>query len=119
MNGCAHLLVAHGSSNARWRMPFEEVARALEARHPERVVRLCYLEKWPPDVTTALEDLYEQGWRCLRLSPLFLSRGRHLETDLPQILNTFLARRPDCSITIEDALGEQRGFVQALTGLLA
>lgn len=119
MTARAHLLVAHGSSHSRWRMPFEKIAEALEAQHPERTVRLCYLEKWQPDVTTALEDLYQQGWRRLRLSPLFLSRGRHLETDLPKILNAFLAQRPDLLIDTEDALGEQRHFVQALTSLLA
>lgn len=118
MTACAHLLVAHGSSNTRWRMPFEKVAEALEAQHPERTVRLCYLEKWQPDVASALEDLYQEGWRRLRLSPLFLSRGRHLETDLPKILNAFLARRPDVLIHTEEALGEQSEFVQALTHLL-
>lgn len=115
----AHLLVAHGSSNTRWRTPFEKVAKALEAQHPERTVRLCYLEKWQPDVTTALEELYQQGWRRLRLSPLFLSRGRHLETDLPEILKAYLERRPDFLIRTEDALGEQSDFVQALTDILA
>lgn len=114
-----HLLVAHGSSHARWRRPFEAVATGLSGRHPERLIRLCYLEKWAPDVPAAIEDLYQKGCRHLRVSPLFLSSGRHLEKDLPEVLATCLRPRPDLVITAEPPLGEYEDFVKAVLEVLS
>jgi len=113
------LLIAHGSSNARWRVPFETMTHALATRHPGRAIRLCYLEKSQPDVPTALDDLYRQGCRRLRVSPLFISHGRHLEHDLPRLLDAYRQKRPDVFIEAEEALGEQRPFLHSLIDLLA
>lgn len=120
MNGLTgHLLVAHGSGHARWRRPFEAIATGLSGRHSERLIRLCYLEKWTPDVPAAVDDLYQNGCRHLRVSPLFLSSGRHLEKDLPEILSACLRPRPDLVVTVEPPLGEYESVVKAVLEVLS
>ena len=47
----AHLLLAHGSRDPEWRLPFEILAADLKAIHPEHPIRLCYLELWHPMLT--------------------------------------------------------------------
>lgn len=115
----AHLLVAHGSSHARWRKPFEAIAMGLSERHPKRLIRLCYLEKWTPDVPTTVGELYQKGCRHLRVSPLFLSSGRHLEKDLPDILSVCLRPRPDLVVIAEPPLGECDDFVKSILEILS
>ncbi|WP_297393929.1 CbiX/SirB N-terminal domain-containing protein [Acidiferrobacter sp.] len=114
-----HLLVAHGSSDARWRAPFEELARQLAVRHPACLVALSYLEKCPPDVPAALADLYYRGCRHIRVSPLFLSHGAHLTRDLPDLLCAFSDRHPDLVLVCDPALGERPDFQAALLAVLA
>ncbi len=117
--GEGHLLVAHGSSDTRWRAPFEELARRLACRHPACPVVLSYLERGAPDVPRALSDLYHRGCRQIRVSPLFLSHGRHLQHDLPDLLADARRRHPDLIIVCAPALGERQDFLAALLAVLA
>ncbi|WP_298138185.1 CbiX/SirB N-terminal domain-containing protein [Acidiferrobacter sp.] len=119
MRATGHLLVAHGSPDARWRAPFEELARRLAQRDPKCPVALAYLERCAPDVPTVLADLYRRGCRHIRVSPLFLSHGRHLAHDLPELLAAAKVRHPDLSITCLGALGERGDFLSALLAVLA
>ncbi len=118
-DGAGHLLVAHGSTDGRWRAPFEELSRRLAARHPTRPVALSYLEKCLPDVPNALHELYHRGCRRIRVTPLFLSHGRHLERDLPDLLAEARRRYPDLLIVCEPALAERPEFLAALLAVLA
>ncbi len=114
-----HLLVAHGSTDGRWRAPFEELSRRLAERHPARPVILSYLEKCLPDVPGALQELSRRGCRRIRVTPLFLSHGRHLERDLPDLLVDARLRHPHLVIVCEPALAERPDFVAALLAILA
>ncbi len=114
----AHVLVAHGSTSLRWRAPFEVLAQTLAACDPSRIVALCYLEKCTPTVSTVLDDLYRQGCRTLRVSPLFLSSGRHLDHDLPHLLTAWLDYHTDARLEVDPALGEQAAILSALAHAL-
>ena len=46
----AHILLAHGSRDPRWRASFEQLASALQARDPARRVWLAYLELASPSL---------------------------------------------------------------------
>jgi len=69
------VLVAHGSSDARFGDVVEAVADRLRAVRPELEVRIGYLEHGPPHVA----DVASEGV----LVPLLLASGYHVRVDLP------------------------------------
>ena len=112
----AHLLLAHGSRDPEWRLPFEILAADLKAIHPERPIRLCYLELWHPMLTDAIQEEYGRGIRTFRISPLFWSRGRHLREDLPRLVDAVMI--PGMHIRIDGPLGLNEEVLRAaLTAL--
>lgn len=113
----AHLLLAHGSRDPEWRLPFETLTANLKATHPERLIRLCYLELWRPTLTDAIQDEYGRGVSDFRISPLFWSRGRHLREDLPHLIDT--VRVPGMQIRIDGPLGLNEWILRAALTALA
>ncbi|MGE4530050.1 MAG: sirohydrochlorin chelatase [Acidithiobacillus sp.] len=107
------LLLAHGSRNPQWRLPFEYIAAHLQARVPERRIVLCYLEMWSPGLGDALRECYALGLRQYRISPLFWSSGRHLQEDLPAMVQQLKHELPDCNIQVDGPLGETEIILQA------
>ncbi|MBN2680666.1 CbiX/SirB N-terminal domain-containing protein [Acidithiobacillus montserratensis] len=106
-------LLAHGSRNPQWRKPFEEIAARLQSAHPERRIVLCYLEMWQPSLDQAMGDAYVSGFRHYRVSPLFWSSGRHLQEDLPALLEQVQQDLPGCHIQVEGPIGESEILIQA------
>ncbi|MBU2740368.1 cobalamin biosynthesis protein CbiX [Acidithiobacillus thiooxidans] len=106
-------LLAHGSRNPQWRKPFEQIAEKLQSAHPERQIVLCYLEMWEPSLEQALHSAYASGLRHFRISPLFWSSGRHLQEDLPALLEQVQVTLPDCLIKVEGPIGESEIIIQA------
>jgi hypothetical protein len=43
--GCL-LLMAHGSKNANWLVPFQQLAEGLKKDLGDKCVQLCYMETW-------------------------------------------------------------------------
>ncbi|MHB1531209.1 sirohydrochlorin chelatase [Acidithiobacillus sp.] len=115
----AHILLAHGSRNAEWRRPFEVLAARFGERHPERRVLLCYLEIWAPDLPQTIARTYAEGVRQFRISPLFWSSGRHLQEDLPLLMNELEQRFPEIRISVDEPLGEREPVLAAVLDVLA
>ncbi len=96
------LVVAHGTRDPAGRQAIDdlvsEVRRALGASHPDVPVRLGFLERASPSV----EDAAVAGERSV-VVPLFLARGFHVRTDLPQRL---AHRAPDATLTAPIGMGD-------------
>ncbi|MBU2808246.1 cobalamin biosynthesis protein CbiX [Acidithiobacillus ferrooxidans F221] len=106
-------LLAHGSRNPQWRKPFEQIAERLQLAHPERLIVLCYLEMWEPSLDQAIREAYVLGFRHFRISPLFWSSGRHLQEDLPTLIEQVQKVLPNCFFQVEGPIGESEIIIQA------
>ncbi|MHB8252278.1 MAG: sirohydrochlorin chelatase [Acidiferrobacter sp.] len=106
-------LLVHGSRNPQWRLPFEVIAARLQTVQPQRRIILCYMEIWTPSLTDAMHQAYAEGLRQYRISPLFLSCGRHLQEDLPALVERLQAELPDCGIVIDGPLGTSEIIITA------
>lgn len=82
------ILLAHGSRDAGWERPFKAVLREFRERFPRREVDLAFLQFMSPDLPSALGAAWRQGARQVRVVPLFLGSGRHLQCDLADIVRS-------------------------------
>ncbi len=119
MSPQAILLVAHGARDPRWAAPVERLADALARRVNGSPVRIAYLEFLHPGIPEALESLYHEGARRVRVVPVFLGAGGHVVNDIAARVSAARVLRPDLDISLEPPVGERPQVTEAIASAIA
>ncbi|MCE8039039.1 MULTISPECIES: sirohydrochlorin chelatase [unclassified Halomonas] len=112
------ILLAHGSSDAKWRAPFEHLHQALTARM-EADLKLAYMELSEPSLESTVAELAASGTRRAEILPLFFAAGRHLRKDVPAQVEALRAAHPSVDLQLLPPVGEHPAFVEALAAVIA
>jgi sirohydrochlorin cobaltochelatase len=107
------VLFAHGSGDRRWRDPFEALRVEVARSCGDAAVRLAYMEFAEPTLLDVAAEAARDGIRTLRVLPLFMAGGAHLNRDLPEQVERIRALHPELVVEILPAVGEDARF-QAL-----
>jgi len=113
----ALLLVAHGSK----RQFSNDEIRTLSAQLKDQVqprfdyVACAFLELTTPSIAEGIAQCVAAGAERIVVLPYFLSAGKHIAEDIPQIVEAQRARHPNVDIVISDYIGKQ----PEMSGLLA
>ncbi|MDV3503824.1 CbiX/SirB N-terminal domain-containing protein [Marinobacter sp. M-5] len=97
------ILLAHGSSDARWCETFEKLAAPTVESVPG--ARVAYMELAEPSLESIVEEGVQEGARHFRVVPLFLAAGRHLRKDVPAMIDA-LEQTHGVSIHLAPPIGE-------------
>lgn len=108
------VLLAHGSRQPEWARPFETVRDSVQATHPDLPVRLAFLESMQPALRQVLEEAGRDGLGLVRVAPLFLGSGGHLQRDIPNIAREVQALYPALQIEIAPPAGDDAEVLAAL-----
>ena len=110
------VLVAHGSRDPEWSLPFERIATSLAQKLPAVSVGLAYLEHGPSldEIVTAL---VAKGVGSIRVVPVFLGQGGHVKDDLPHLLSE--SARPGLTLSLDKPIGEQPRVIEAIASAIA
>ncbi|WP_027966141.1 sirohydrochlorin chelatase [Halomonas halocynthiae] len=113
----ALILLAHGSSDAHWRAPFEALEAALKKRL-NTPLALAYMEISEPSLETTAAALAEQGVKQAEILPLFFAAGRHLRKDVPAQVAALNAAydtsNAGLTLTLLPPVGQHPAFIDAL-----
>ena len=109
----ALLLFAHGSSDPGWAVPFNKLKAAIEAREPDRVVELAYLERMLPSFDDAIAKMQLLGIKEITIAPIFLAIGGHMRKDLPKLIEA-TQLRTGIVFKVLPALGEADVLIGAI-----
>ena len=109
------LLLAHGSSDARWCQTFEALAAPTLQSLPE--ARVAYMELASPSLEEEVEKAVAEGIDHIRVVPLFLAAGRHLRKDVPAMLADYRERH-GIHITLLPPIGEDPRLGEALRDIV-
>ncbi len=112
------ILIAHGSRNPNWLVPFQKLTDDLKKDEGGDRVHLCFMEFASPSLQEMAEQLHRQGITHARLLPLFLASGSHLAEDVPAALKELKAQFPSLQIELLPPIGEDPGFAELLRGLV-
>lgn len=99
----AVILLAHGSSDARWCETFEKLAGPTLQSVPGS--RIAYMELAEPSIDRVVSEGVSSGVRTFIIVPLFLAAGRHLRKDVPGMI-TEIENNHDVTITLAAPIGE-------------
>lgn len=93
-------MLAHGSKDPQWRVPFERIVDAVQGQSGKTKVRLAYMEFIGPTLMDVARECVGQQILHLRILPLFLSIGAHLATDVPEQVNQAKAQFPQLELEL-------------------
>jgi sirohydrochlorin cobaltochelatase len=108
------LLFAHGARDPNWALPFQAVARRVQAARPGRPVRLAFLEFMAPGLPAAGAELAAAGCSTVDIVPLFLGAGGHVRKDLPALLAQLRGLHPATEFRLHTAIGERDAVIDAM-----
>jgi sirohydrochlorin cobaltochelatase len=81
------LLVGHGSSKKYNYELVNNIAARIAETNPDFKVRCAYMWMSDPAIPEALDRFREDDIDSIVVLPLFLTRGVHIDEDIPRILN--------------------------------
>lgn len=112
------ILFAHGSRDATWREPFENLAAQIRKQASHLRVELAFLELMQPNLPDVIDKLEQEGINQLTVAPIFLAQGGHVRHDLPQLLANAQQTYPQLQIRLLPAIGEVAELISAMANWL-
>jgi sirohydrochlorin cobaltochelatase len=110
----ALVLFAHGARAPGWAAPFERLRDLTAARVPGCAVSLAFLELMTPSLPDEVAALAARGITRIRIVPVFLGQGGHLQRDLPALVERLRAQHPQLAIEVAGPVGEDPGVLAAM-----
>ncbi len=104
------ILLAHGSNNPDWQVPFEALAAELAGTSETFRVQSAYLQLAPPSLPQAIQQMVAEGIRRINVLPMFMAAGNHIKDDIPHEVNTVKEDCPGVDIQILPPIGSHPRF---------
>jgi len=113
------LLVAHGSRRAESNAEIAVVAKSLSDRVESKYAQTGYafLELAEPSIPDGIDALVKNGATDVTILPYFLSAGRHVHEDVPEIVNLKKKELNDVNIHIAPYIGEAAEMIDVLVAI--
>lgn len=109
----AVLLCGHGSRTPEAATEFIHLVEKVQAKLRPRTITGAYLEFNQPSITTALQELYDQGVRDVDVQPVTLYEADHTKYDIPKILAQFTKDHPPMRLRYGTSLGLAPAVINA------
>ncbi len=113
------LLVAHGSRRVESNEEIAGIAASLKERLKSKygAIEHAFLELAEPSIPSAIDQLASRGSSEIVILPYFLSAGRHVHVDVPEIVQAKQIEHPNIKILISAYLGESEKMIDMLVEL--
>ena len=78
------------------------------------IVEAAHMELAEPSISAAFSKCVEQGATRIICHPYFLSRGRHVNEDIPELVTKAAQENPSVTYVITDPLGVEDGILDLI-----
>lgn len=101
----AVVIVDHGSKKAESNEMLEQFGHLYAKTTNRSIVEVAHMEIAQPSILEAINSCVERGATHIVVAPYFLSRGRHVQKDIPALVEEAREKFPDIKIELADAIG--------------
>lgn len=102
----AIVIVDHGSKNMEVNTFLLNLTATLQISWPHMTVCHAHMEVSPPFLDEVLDSLMNTGIQRVYVYPFFLIPGKHIQTDIPLLIEQMRAKYPRMSIVLFKSLGQ-------------
>jgi sirohydrochlorin ferrochelatase len=112
----ALLIVAHGSRRAASNEEVQQLAERLAQIQSGSfdVIDSAFLELAEPSIPDGIRKCVDAGATEVIVLPYFLSAGRHVAEDVPELVDEAKAQMPDVEITLLRHLGASEALADLM-----
>ncbi len=114
-NNVALILLAHGSKNICWKKPFVKIQDELQKENIFKKVKLAFFELDIPLLEDVVEEFENCGFKKIKIEPLLLANGYHIQKDLPKRIKALESRFNKIKFITEKALIDRSTICDAVT----
>jgi len=108
------LVVFHGSRAQGARREAKRFCERLARNGEWERVAVAWVQIGEPTVAQALEDLAAAGAKRIVVAPMLVLPGRHLDADVPRLIEAFRAKWPGCFVALAPSLTRIKGFAELI-----
>jgi sirohydrochlorin ferrochelatase len=113
----AVILVDHGSRKAEANDMLMGLASKYKTLYNVDIVEAAHMELSEPSIATAFRKCVDQGATNIICHPFFLSKGRHVQEDIPDMMRAAAAEHgdiPHLEYSITEPLGVQEKILELI-----
>ncbi len=114
----AVLLISHGSRLAKTKEEVLVLLARLRQRVPERIYECAFLELETPSIPQGIDNCVTQGASRIIVLLNFLNSGRHVDHDIPAIIEQARHKHLGVQIQISTPIGQHSGIVDLFLDLI-
>jgi len=101
------ILIAHGSRKALSNTEFKNFVAELKQEETQyKILSAAFLELADPSIEEATKELIEENIEEIYYYPYFLNSGRHILTDIPEIIEKLQEENKDIKLTLLPHFGK-------------
>ena len=114
----AVLLVSHGSRSSKTKEEVGALVEVLKKCGKADIFELAFLELELPSMPEGIDICAARGAVRIVVLLTFLNSGRHVNTDIPQIVREAQVKYPQISFSITTPVGQHPGIADLFTDLI-
>ncbi|TEB06952.1 Sirohydrochlorin ferrochelatase [Pelotomaculum schinkii] len=110
----AVILLSHGSRAVDARTVLEAYRMMLEKSCSYDFVATASLQFNQPDLPATVEEMIKKGAQRIVVAPLFLYQGRHVQDDIPEIVQREREKYPEVELVLASNIGADERVAQVI-----
>lgn len=114
----AFLVISHGSHSSKLLEEIKMLVQRLKPIIKYPVGEYAFLEITQPDIPAGIKNCVDQGADEIRILLNFLNSGRHVNQDIPRIVESAQKNYPHVKITISTPVGQHKKIPQLFADLV-
>ena len=114
----AIIVISHGSHSPKTKVEVEQLVRKLKQTTPFEIVEYAFLEIEKPSIPEAIKQSVERGAKKIIILLNFLNSGKHVDEDIPKMINAATREYPFVKFQITKPVGQHPKIPELFLDLL-
>ncbi len=112
------LIISHGSKSSQIIKEVESLAQRVKAKINIGIVEFGFLELISPSIEEGFVSCIKQGASHVFILLNFLNSGKHVDDDIPSIIEGLKELYPDVEVKLSIPIGQHEGIIDLFMDLL-
>ncbi len=114
----AILLVSHGSQSKKTKEEVSRLIVRLQGKTAVKIIKYAFLEIESPSIPDGIRECIEQGADEIVVLLNFLNSGKHVDIDIPRIIQEAKTKYPHVRFLTTKAVGQHDRIIELFLDMI-